>query len=71
MLAGAGSSTAGADTRAVTSPTSSEAGTLNETEVEFLLDTGATAVAVPETLARAAGLWRFDRRRGKPLPARG
>ncbi|RMG56550.1 MAG: TIGR02281 family clan AA aspartic protease [Gammaproteobacteria bacterium] len=33
-------------------------GTINGMEVEFLLDTGATDVAVPESVARRAGLDR-------------
>lgn len=37
-------------------------GRLNELEVVFLLDTGATTIAVPESIARRAGL-----KRGQPL----
>lgn len=39
-------------------------GTINGVSVEFLLDTGATDVSIPETLAR-----RLQLTRGSPMPA--
>lgn len=44
-------------------------GSINDVEVDFLLDTGATDVAIPESIASQAGLPRG--RRGQAITANG